>query len=121
MTTPTVTETVRNGKLVGQCVELGRYTISAGERVLYGQRIRGSQTTPPAAAAARYSSNADSKRTATPPSGRWSPTTSARPSTTTRSRCSARCSLSGVALGGIERLNGSGCRGGCRSKVSLWA
>lgn len=41
MTTPTVTETVRNGKLVGQRVELGRYTISAGERVLYGQRIRG--------------------------------------------------------------------------------
>jgi hypothetical protein len=26
---------------VGQQVELGRYTISAGERVLYGQRIKG--------------------------------------------------------------------------------
>jgi alpha-D-ribose 1-methylphosphonate 5-triphosphate synthase subunit PhnG len=27
--------------LVGQRVELGRYTISAGERVLFGQRVNG--------------------------------------------------------------------------------
>ena len=41
MTTPTVTELVRNGNRVGQRVELARYRISAGERVLYGQRIKG--------------------------------------------------------------------------------
>lgn len=41
MTTPTVTETVRNGNPVGKRVELGRYTISSGERILYGQRING--------------------------------------------------------------------------------
>jgi hypothetical protein len=42
MTTPTVTELVRNGNRVGQRVELARYTIPAGERVLYGQRVNGS-------------------------------------------------------------------------------
>ena len=41
MTTPTVTETRRNGNPVGELVELARYTVPAGERVLYGQRIRG--------------------------------------------------------------------------------
>ena len=41
MTTPTVTELVRNGNRVGQRVELARYRIPAGERVLYGQRING--------------------------------------------------------------------------------
>ena len=37
MTTPTVTELVRNGNRV----ELVRYTIPAGQRVLYGQRVNG--------------------------------------------------------------------------------
>jgi len=41
MTTATVTELVRNGNRVGQRVELARYRIPAGERVLYGQRING--------------------------------------------------------------------------------
>ena len=41
MTTSTVTELVRNGNRVGQRVELARYRIPAGERVLYGQRITG--------------------------------------------------------------------------------
>jgi hypothetical protein len=47
MTTPTVTELVRNGNPirlhieVGERVELARYTVSAGERILYGQRIGG--------------------------------------------------------------------------------
>ncbi len=41
MTTPTVTETVRNGNPVGERVELGRYTIRNEERVLYGQRVHG--------------------------------------------------------------------------------
>ena len=43
MTAPTVTELVRNGSRsrVGQRIELARYTIPAGERVLYGQRING--------------------------------------------------------------------------------
>jgi hypothetical protein len=41
MTTPTVTELVRNGNRVGQRVELARYTVPAGERVLYGQRVDG--------------------------------------------------------------------------------
>jgi hypothetical protein len=41
MTTPTVTELVRNGNRVGKRVELARYTIPAGERVLYGQRVNG--------------------------------------------------------------------------------
>ncbi len=41
MTTPTVTELVRNGNRVGQRVELARYTIPVGQRVLYGQRVNG--------------------------------------------------------------------------------
>ena len=41
MTTPTVTEQVRNGNHVGKRVELARYNIPAGERVLHGQRING--------------------------------------------------------------------------------
>ena len=40
MTTPTVTETRRNGFHVGERMELGRYRTVAGvERVLYGQRV----------------------------------------------------------------------------------
>lgn len=41
MTTPTVIETRRNGNPVGERIELARYTVPAGERVLYGQRIDG--------------------------------------------------------------------------------
>ena len=41
MVTPTVIEIRRHGQHVGERVELARYTISAGERVLYGQRING--------------------------------------------------------------------------------
>ena len=44
MTTPTVIETRRNGNpvvSVGERVELARYTITAGTRVLLGQRVNG--------------------------------------------------------------------------------
>jgi hypothetical protein len=43
MTSPTVTELVRNGNpvAVGERVELARYTVGFGERILYGQRIAG--------------------------------------------------------------------------------
>ena len=41
MTTPKVTELVRNGNRVGERVELGRYRVPAGERILYGQRVDG--------------------------------------------------------------------------------
>jgi len=42
MTTPTVTETRRNGNAVGERVELGRYTLPGGDtRTLYGQRVNG--------------------------------------------------------------------------------
>ncbi|MBV9048798.1 MAG: hypothetical protein JO342_15575 [Solirubrobacterales bacterium] len=41
MTTPTVTELVRNGNHVGERRELGRYTIPEGERLIIGQRING--------------------------------------------------------------------------------
>jgi hypothetical protein len=41
MTTPSVTETRRNDNPVGERTELGRYTVPAGERVLYGQRVDG--------------------------------------------------------------------------------
>jgi len=41
MTTPTVTEIRRNGNHVGERIELARYTVPAGERVLYGQRVIG--------------------------------------------------------------------------------
>jgi hypothetical protein len=41
MMTPTVSEITRNGNPVGQRVELGRYTVPAGERILYGQRVHG--------------------------------------------------------------------------------
>ncbi len=42
MITPTVTELVKNGNLVGERVELGRYRVPAGgERVICGQRIDG--------------------------------------------------------------------------------
>jgi len=36
LTTPTVTETRRNGNPVGERIELARYTIPVGQRVLYG-------------------------------------------------------------------------------------
>lgn len=47
MTTPTVTELVRNGhptiprQGVGERVELARYTVPAGERIIQGQRVDG--------------------------------------------------------------------------------
>jgi hypothetical protein len=41
MTTPTVTEIRRNGNPAGERIELARYTVPAGERVLYGQRVNG--------------------------------------------------------------------------------
>jgi hypothetical protein len=47
VTTPTVTERVRNGNHlghrveVGERVELGRYAVPAGERVIYRQRVAG--------------------------------------------------------------------------------
>lgn len=47
MTTPTVTELVRNGNVirqpaqVGERVELARYTVRSGRRILYGQRVDG--------------------------------------------------------------------------------
>jgi hypothetical protein len=41
MTTPTVTEIRRNGNLVGERIELARYTVPVGQRVLYGQRVSG--------------------------------------------------------------------------------
>ncbi|MHB8660124.1 MAG: hypothetical protein ACYC91_19725 [Solirubrobacteraceae bacterium] len=41
MTTPTVTEIRRNGNPVGERIELARYTVPVGERVLYGQRVEG--------------------------------------------------------------------------------
>jgi hypothetical protein len=41
MTTPTVTEIRRNGNPVGERIELARYTVPIGERVLYGQRVNG--------------------------------------------------------------------------------
>src|SRR5437764_1120648 len=61
MTTPTVTELVRNGNQisqptgVGERVELARYTIRSGERILFGQRIGGVVriTDRPAAASGR--------------------------------------------------------------------
>ena len=81
MTTPTVTETVRNGNPVGKRTELGRYTISSGERVLYGQRIGGvvRVTDNPASGRGRaVSSSEASSKTATPPCWRSSPTTSSQ-------------------------------------------
>jgi hypothetical protein len=41
MSPSTITETRPSGLQVGERVELARYTISAGERVIYGQRIDG--------------------------------------------------------------------------------
>jgi hypothetical protein len=41
MTTPTVTEIRRNGNPVGERIELARYSVPVGERVLYGQRVDG--------------------------------------------------------------------------------
>ena len=41
MTTPTVTETRRHGGRVGERVELARYSIPTGVRILYGQRVDG--------------------------------------------------------------------------------
>ena len=53
---------------VGERVELGRYQISSGERVLYGQRVNGvvRLTDNPHPAGAPTSSSAALKRTATP-------------------------------------------------------
>jgi hypothetical protein len=41
MTTPTVTETRRHGYQIGERVQLARYTISSGARVVLGQRVDG--------------------------------------------------------------------------------
>jgi hypothetical protein len=41
MSTPTATETVRNGHRVGERRELARYTAPGGERIIYGQRVDG--------------------------------------------------------------------------------
>jgi hypothetical protein len=41
MSPSTITETRPTGHQVGERVELARYRISAGERVIYGQRIDG--------------------------------------------------------------------------------
>jgi hypothetical protein len=40
VTTPTVTETRRAGQ-AKERVELARYTVSAGERIIHGQRVLG--------------------------------------------------------------------------------
>jgi hypothetical protein len=40
VTTPTVTETRRAGQ-TNERVELARYTVTAGERVIHGQRVLG--------------------------------------------------------------------------------
>ena len=40
MTTPTVTETRRAGQ-TNERVELARYTVSAGERIVHGKRVLG--------------------------------------------------------------------------------
>jgi len=40
MTTPTITETRRNGNHIGARIERGRYRTNAGvERILYGRRV----------------------------------------------------------------------------------
>jgi hypothetical protein len=41
MVTATVRETERNGNQVGDRVELARYRITTGERVIEGQRVNG--------------------------------------------------------------------------------
>ena len=41
MTTVAGTATTRATNAVGKRVELGRYTVSGGERILYGQRVDG--------------------------------------------------------------------------------
>ena len=41
VSTPTVTELRRNGNPVGERVELGRYRVGSGERVIVGQRVNG--------------------------------------------------------------------------------
>jgi hypothetical protein len=41
MSPSTITETRPSGHQVGERVELARYTISVGERAIYGQRIDG--------------------------------------------------------------------------------
>ncbi len=43
MTTPIVTESRRNGTSVGERVELARYSITTGSRVLVGQRVNGTR------------------------------------------------------------------------------
>jgi hypothetical protein len=41
MTTPTATKTRPNDIPVGERVDLGRYRVTSGERVVYGQRVDG--------------------------------------------------------------------------------
>ena len=41
MSTPTTATAPRRRVRVGERVELARYTVASGERVLYGQRIDG--------------------------------------------------------------------------------
>ena len=41
MSTPTTATSPRRRLIVGERVELARYTVASGERVLYGQRVDG--------------------------------------------------------------------------------
>jgi len=41
MSTPTTAPSPRRRVSVGDRVELARYTVASGERVLYGQRVNG--------------------------------------------------------------------------------
>ena len=98
MTTPTVTETRRNGNAVGERVELGRYCTNAGEeRVVYGQRIATVvrvTDVPDHRKAARTSSSAGSRRTATPRCLPSCATTSSRRMSSERRPCRRRPSNS---------------------------
>jgi len=89
MSTPAISDLSRYGDAVGERVELGRYRISSGERVIVGQRVNGVvrvSDVPADGGGRAYLVERGSSATVTLRSRRSSPTTSTRPSVTTSCR-----------------------------------
>jgi hypothetical protein len=90
--------TVATKPSVGERVELGRYNITAGTRILYGQRVNGIvRVTDRPASGGRRSFSSSAASPATVSSRRSSPTTSARASAATSRQRSCASAMSWAA------------------------
>jgi hypothetical protein len=114
MSPSTITETRPSGHQVGERVELARYRISAGERVIYGQRIDGARHR-----SSRVRPGPVIPRRARARAGRQLRSESPRPGLSRSGERPRRgadaaiaCQQSFIALDGSPRCAGSECRFG---------